>query len=771
MTLSNAWAGMHGWFAAVVILAASQPGLLSAQIAIDTAKHDFEAEVAVLLRDSCIECHNESFRMGGLRLDTKEYAFDSGTINPGHADESLLIQRLSDKELGLIMPPTGSLEKEQIRLLTEWVDQGANWTDGIALSEIPLATPEEQLSRRLLEAIRQSNHELIDKLIAHDSITSVTDRYGNTPLMQAAFYLDERTVKSLTKLGLDIDAKNVDGMTALMFGAHDARMVRLLIDAGADVNARSAVDRTPLLLACTFAGNLDSVQALLDGGARIDVADGRGWTPLIVAARTGDMAMLQRLLDSGVDINEGTAKRLGPGNAMTQSAWAGSTGAVQLLLDRGFSTGENRLGLPLIVASTHGWTEIVELLLAHGADANARVVTNYIPDTPLTAATYSDKLDSQIVEMLLDHGAEIDFVDKRKETAAILASKRGSTGILKMLGAETDALTDDAGDGAGVRESHASHAPDESQKRSAIEKSLSLLQASDLPFFYDTGCIACHQQSVSAIATARAQERAMAVDDEILRKQLKLTMVEFDKKRNTFLQRLKIGGTVHRISYLLWGMLEQGVIGTESTDWAIHELLGLQLANGSWVADAHRPPTEYSRFSATAISVRTIRDLAPEAMQPRVKNHVVQAREWLISATPFGNQEHAFRLLGLRWSGADEPTIAKQAEQLTSQQRQDGGWSQLPELPSDAYATGLALYALHVGGAVPTGDREYQRGLAYLIDTQQDDGSWHVVSRSMKFQPYFESGFPHGHDQWISSAGTAWATAAIALDLKPQREE
>jgi N-acyl-D-amino-acid deacylase len=38
-----------------------------------------------------------------------------------------------------------------------------------------------------------------------------------------------------------------------------------------------------------------------------------------------------------------------------------------------------------------------------------------------------------------------------------------------------------------------------------------------------------------------------------------------------------------------------------------------------------------------------------------------------------------------------------------------------------------------------------------------------VISRAVKFQPYFESGFPHGHDQWISSAGTAWAAMALAL--------
>jgi len=51
----------------------------------------------------------------------------------------------------------------------------------------------------------------------------------------------------------------------------------------------------------------------------------------------------------------------------------------------------------------------------------------------------------------------------------------------------------------------------------------------------------------------------------------------------------------------------------------------------------------------------------------------------------------------------------------------------------------------------------------YLLTTQLDDGSWHVRSRAPKFQPYFESGFPHGQDQWISSAATAWASMALSL--------
>jgi hypothetical protein len=103
------------------------------------------------------------------------------------------------------------------------------------------------------------------------------------------------------------------------------------------------------------------------------------------------------------------------------------------------------------------------------------------------------------------------------------------------------------------------------------------------------------------------------------------------------------------------------------------------------------------------------------------------------------------------------------SEKLLAQQQPDGGWAQRAGFPSDAYATGQALYALHEATGLSASSAAYQRGVKYLLDTQFEDGSWHVISRAVKFQPYFDSGFPYGHDQWISSAGTAWAATALAL--------
>ena len=128
-------------------------------------------------------------------------------------------------------------------------------------------------------------------------------------------------------------------------------------------------------------------------------------------------------------------------------------------------------------------------------------------------------------------------------------------------------------------------------------------------------------------------------------------------------------------------------------------------------------------------------------------------------------QEHAFKVLGLKWSGADRGAIDGAARDLQALQQRDGGFSQLPTLPSDAYATGLALFALHETG-LPSTHRVYQAGLRFLLTTQAADGTWHVKSRSLEFQPYFESGYPYQRDQWISAAGAAYATLAIAAAVE-----
>src|SRR5262245_852515 len=106
------------------------------------------------------------------------------------------------------------------------------------------------------------------------------------------------------------------------------------------------------------------------------------------------------------------------------------------------------------------------------------------------------------------------------------------------------------------------------------------------------------------------------------------------------------------------------------------------------------------------------------------------------------NQDHAFRLLGLAWGDAAAAVIRQEARSLAALQRADGGWSQLPAMVSDAYATGEAVFALGSAGRMTVGNPVFQKGVDYLLRTQAIDGSWHVRSRAIWLQPYLDSGFP-----------------------------
>lgn len=176
---------------------------------------------------------------------------------------------------------------------------------------------------------------------------------------------------------------------------------------------------------------------------------------------------------------------------------------------------------------------------------------------------------------------------------------------------------------------------------------------------------------------------------------------------------------------------------------------------------------EDSDFTRTAMALRMLQIFGNQGRRVDFDRRIAKARDWLLAAKTVYAEDRDWQLLGLRWAGADAGLLRRLTRDLIAEQRPDGGWAQNAHLPSDAYATGQVLYALHEGGGVAAGDPVYRRGVAWLLGTQANDGSWYVPSRAPKFQPYFQSGFPYDHDQWISQMGTAWATLALTLAVEP----
>ena len=171
------------------------------------------------------------------------------------------------------------------------------------------------------------------------------------------------------------------------------------------------------------------------------------------------------------------------------------------------------------------------------------------------------------------------------------------------------------------------------------------------------------------------------------------------------------------------------------------------------------------------MSLRAIQLYGHEKLASDTRQRIQRARAWLAVQHPRDTEERTYQLLGLHWAGASAAELAKLGRDLAATQRSDGGWNSLDGRASDAYSTGEALMALHDAAGLAIDDAVWKRGLHFLIDTQQPDGSWHVVSRlhppAPVSPPYFESGYPHGHDQFISAMGACWSIMALATSLGP----
>jgi hypothetical protein len=288
-----------------------------------------------------------------------------------------------------------------------------------------------------------------------------------------------------------------------------------------------------------------------------------------------------------------------------------------------------------------------------------------------------------------------------------------------------------------------------------------LLQRSAVTFAEKSGCVSCHNNSLTSMTIAAARKHNFTVDEEAERTQVQATASFVESWRERSLQAWPIPGDSATVSYLLVGLDAAKHSPDLATDAWARYLKNRQRADGRWSDPSHRPPLEASDFQATAASVRALRSYAPQARRGEYELAIRRGSEWLKSARPISNEDRAFRLLGLSWAGASADDVREISRDLFAKQRADGGWAQHESLASDAYATGQALVALLEAGVLAVTEEACKRGVAFLLSTQLEDGSWYVRTRAIAIQPHFESGFPHGHDQWISIAATNWATMAL----------
>jgi ankyrin repeat protein len=714
------------------------------------AKVDFRRDVQPLLKANCVGCHGPTQQMNNYRLDRRRDAMRGGTIavlSPGNSAGSRLYRRLIGNDYGKQMPPTGALPQEQIDLLKAWIDQGAEWPDE-ASGEAPAAPPNPKVTR-IMAALREGNFPAFKKMLKEDpQLASLKGTGGATPLMYAALYGNSDSVRLLLETGADPNIRNEGGATALMWAVGDIEKTRQLLGRGADANARSDDGRTPLLIAAGRFGSSLVVKSLLARGANPSVSSIGllgGMTPLTEAAYAGDEAVLRALMEGGADVKAAGFLPL------VLALRANCARCVEMLLK---SASPQVVNIAMFLASPPlGNARAVKALLDLGADANAKDPQGH---PILMLASSSEALPLETIRTLLDRGADVHATGASGETAVDMARRHGETSIVDLLTAagakKTSASTD-----AALKPKPAS------SLQVAVERSIPLLQRSDTVFIQKSGCVSCHNNTLTAVTIATARKKGFRVNEEIAGQQLKKIAAYVGDWRDRALQGVGIPGDCDTVSYILLGMAAENYPSDAATDAMAHYVKDKQSPDGRWVIFAHRPPLESSDIQVTATSLRAIQVYAPKPQRAEYEKAVQLAAGWLAKAQPKTNEDRAFQLLGLGWAGADQEVIGKAARELVAAQRADGGWAQLGSLESDAYATGQALVALQESGAIAVSSPAYKRGARFLMETQLEDGSWYVKTRAIPIQPFFESEFPHGHDQWISASATNWAATALAL--------
>lgn len=571
-------------------------------------------------------------------------------------------------------------------------------------------------------------------------------------LFLAIDHRDMAGVKTLLSKGADPNSRNGLEFTPLYIAAASYQMDVMgeLLKAGAEPDAESNYG-TPLMFAAA-SGNIDGAKILLEKGVDINASRNDGMTVLMAASYAGNPDFVNELLIRKADIN---AKDESGASALSYAAMAGTEKAGELLLKAGIevdSVDKDHM-TPLMIASKAGHVNFAKMLLSHKADPNMKDKKGQT--SLIIAAKYSDS--PNLAKALKSAGASTRATDMKGRTAGTIAGLKGRRDIATALGAKNGLIVTKS-------------------PKQAVQASLSLIQASMKKFENSTACISCHHEGLGRMATGMASARGFKLDPSIVGRQnamlngmteALLPLHEGALKNPELMKQvplIEINEVNTSDTWLLAGMAAHKQPGTRGTAAMARVLARQQSKDGQWSMSGPRVPMQSSPFTFTALSIKSLDAYAPKTDSAKVAEQKKLAVDWMLKTPAKISEDRASRLLGLKWSQVKD--LRKAVAEIKADQRPDGGWAQMPNLASDAYATGQALYALHEGGGMSTSDPVYQKGVKFLLKTQDEDGSWFVNKRANPANNYFDAGFPHGQSQYSSFNGSCWAMMALLETIK-----
>jgi ankyrin repeat protein len=259
------------------------------------------------------------------------------------------------------------------------------------------------------------------------------------PWAETFLFGDAADVKKLLDGGFDPNsATKAGGVTALMLAAPDLEKMKLLIDRGANADARAKDRYSALLVAAQYPGSVPAMNLLLDHGAKVRMPKGQGAPlfnafPIMLAAFSGNSEIIARLHKEGDRVDDKMSfLGLGPVTPLLELATSHRTDSVRALLDAGAKVDEaDDDGITVLSwAAIANRVEMARLLIKRGADVNH---VDKKGMTPLLYAASIDFGDSAMIDVLIQSGARTSARTKEGLTALDLARKYNHTHLLASL--------------------------------------------------------------------------------------------------------------------------------------------------------------------------------------------------------------------------------------------------------------------------------------------------------------------------------------------------
>jgi N-acyl-D-amino-acid deacylase len=293
--------------------------------------------------------------------------------------------------------------------------------------------------------------------------------------------------------------------------------------------------------------------------------------------------------------------------------------------------------------------------------------------------------------------------------------------------------------------------------REAATRAVRLIDRTSASFLTTRACFTCHTQTLSAMVLRDARNIGFEIDEANFKRQYERAIEDLS------------GTRVDMKGYALWALDIGQHAPDDKTEAMVEYVLNYEKELGTWKITVDRPPAEASNFTTNYVALRGLNRYGSAKQREAIATRATAVQQWLESANAIDTEDQVFRLRLAYELKLPSNKVDGFVEKLLSEQDADGGWAQKQGMKPDAYATGSALVALHEAGGLSSQHSAWVRGLGYLLRTQEPDGSWHVASRAKPIQEYFESGFPHGKDQFISAFATGWATEALLMSLAEER--